>query len=54
VVVLTVDFGQVLAPWIAALAAIGWGLAFYGVSLLIAGRLLRRRMPEVLAWVQVV
>ena len=54
VVVLAVDFGQVLSPWIAALAAIGWGLAFYGVSLFIAGRLLRRRLPEVLAWVQVV
>ncbi len=54
VVVLTVDFGQVLAPWIAALAAIAWGVLFYGISLFIASRLLRRRMPEVLAWVQVV
>jgi ABC-type transport system involved in multi-copper enzyme maturation permease subunit len=54
VVVLTVDFGQVLAPWIAAVAAIAWGLLFYGISLFIASRLLRRRMPEVLAWVQVV
>jgi ABC-2 type transport system permease protein len=54
VVVLTVSFGQVLAPWIATLFAIGWGLVFYGVSLFIAGRLLGRRMPEVLAWVQVV
>jgi ABC-2 type transport system permease protein len=54
VVVLTVDFGQVLSPWVAALAAIGWGLSFYGISLFISGRLLRRRMPEVLAWVQVV
>ena len=54
VVVLTVDFGQILPPWIAALAATGWGLTFYGISLFISGRLLRRRMPEVLAWVQVV
>ena len=54
VAVLTVDFGQVLAPWIAAVVAIGWGLALYGVSLYVSSRLLRRRMPEVLAWVQVV
>jgi hypothetical protein len=54
VVVLTVSFGQVLSPWIAAISAIAWGLLFYGISLFVAGRLLRRRMPEVLAWVQVV
>jgi ABC-2 type transport system permease protein len=54
IVVLTVEFGQVLSPWVAALAAIGWGLAFYGISLFLSSRLLRRRMPEVLAWVQVV
>jgi len=54
VVVLTVEFGQVISPWIAALASVGWGLAFYALSLFIASRLLRRRMPEVLAWVQVV
>jgi hypothetical protein len=34
--------------------AVGWGLTFYGISLFIASRLLGRRMPEVLAWVQVV
>jgi ABC-2 type transport system permease protein len=54
VVVLTVSFGQVLPPWIAAVVAVGWGLTFYGISLFIASRLLGRRMPEVLAWVQVV
>jgi ABC-2 type transport system permease protein len=53
VVVLTVDFGQVLAPWIAVVVAIAWGLILYGISLFLASRLLRRRMPEVLAWVQV-
>jgi len=54
IVVLTVDFGEVLSPWVAASAAIAWGLSFYCVSLFISSRLLRRRMPEVLAWVQVV
>ena len=53
-VVLTVGFGQALAPWIAAVFAIGWGLALYAASLYVSSRLLRRRMPEVLAWVQVV
>ena len=53
-VVLTVDFGQVLAPWVAVVAAIAWGLILYGVSLFVSSRLLRRRMPEVLTWVQVV
>ncbi len=54
VVVLTVSFGEVLAPWIAAVVAIGWGLVFYLLSLFVSSRLLGRRMPEVLAWVQVV
>ena len=54
VVVLTVDFGQVIPPWFATIFAIVWGLALYGVSLFFSGRLLRRRLPEVLAWVQVV
>jgi ABC-2 type transport system permease protein len=53
-VVLAVEFGQALAPWVAAVIAIGWGLTLYGISLYVASRLLRRRMPEVLAWVQVV
>jgi ABC-2 type transport system permease protein len=54
VVVLTVDFGQVLAPWVAVIASIAWGLVLYGISLFVSSRLLRRRMPEVLTWVQVV
>jgi hypothetical protein len=53
-VVLTVEFGRALAPWVATVIAIGWGLGLYLTSLYLAGRLLRRRMPEVLAWVQVV
>lgn len=54
VVVLTVEFGQALAPWVAVVAAIAWGVILYGISLFFSSRLLRRRMPEVLAWVQVV
>ncbi|HEY5890326.1 MAG TPA: hypothetical protein VIW94_06480 [Acidimicrobiia bacterium] len=53
-VVLTVGFGQALLPIYAVLLTIGWGALFYGLSLWIAGKLLKRRLPEVLGWVQVV
>ncbi|MEX1126312.1 MAG: hypothetical protein WD895_04870 [Acidimicrobiia bacterium] len=53
VTVLTVEFDQVINPWLTALLGVVWGLTIYLLSLLLAGRLLRRRMPEVLAWVQV-
>ncbi len=53
-VVLTVDFGQAIAPWAAVIGSIAWGLLLYGISLFLSSRLLRRRMPEVLSWVQVV
>jgi hypothetical protein len=52
-IVLTVEFGQAVSPVIAAAISVGWGLLLYGVSLWVSGILLRRRMPEVLAWVQV-
>ena len=51
--VLTVEFNEVINPWLTAGASIAWGVVLYLVSLFLAGRLLRRRMPEVLAWVQV-
>ena len=54
VVVLTVDFGEVIAPWFTALATIGYGLILYLLSLLVSSRLLNRRLPEVMAWVQIV
>jgi ABC-2 type transport system permease protein len=54
VVTLTVSFGRVIPPWIAAMAAVLWGLIVYGASLWISSALLRRRLPEVMAWVQVV
>jgi ABC-2 type transport system permease protein len=54
VAVLTVEFGQVLPPWVAIVAGVAWGAILYSISLFVSSRLLRRRMPEVLAWVQVV
>lgn len=53
VVTLTVEFGQVVDPWITAVGAILWGVLVYSVSLWISGALLRRRLPEVMAWVQI-
>jgi hypothetical protein len=52
--VLTVEFGQPLDPWVAIVAGVAWGAILYSISLFVSSRLLRRRMPEVLAWVQVV
>lgn len=54
IVALTVGFGQALDPWQAALATVVWGVVVYAISLWIAAKLLRRRLPEVMAWVQVV
>lgn len=53
-VVLTVSFGGALNPLFTTLLAIIWGGLLYSISLFVSSRLLRRRMPEVLAWVQVV
>jgi hypothetical protein len=53
-VVLTVDFGQVIPPWFTALVAVIWGITLYLISLVMASRLLRRRLPEVMAWVDIV
>lgn len=52
-VVLTVAFGQVLSPWFTAVVAVAWGLVVYLLSLLVSSKLLGRRLPEVMAWVQV-
>lgn len=54
VAVLTVSFGEVVAPWFTAVFAVVYGVILYSISLFVASRLLRRRMPEVMAWVQVV
>ena len=54
VVVLTVEFGSPIPAWVASVVAITWGVVLYLLSLGFASRLLRRRLPEVMAWVQVV
>ncbi|MCI0679026.1 MAG: hypothetical protein L0Z63_08285 [Actinobacteria bacterium] len=54
VVVLTVAFGNVVPPWFTTVITVVWGAVVYVISLLIASRLLRRRLPEVMSWVQVV
>ena len=54
IVALTVSFSQVVPPWFTALAAIAWGVIVYSISLWLSSKLLRRRLPEVMAWVQVV
>ncbi len=54
VMVLTVDFGRVLPEWFAHVFAVIWGAIFYSISLWLAGALLKRRVPEVVSWVQVV
>ena len=54
VVVLTVDFGSAVAPWLAAGFSVIYGVVVYSISLFLASRLLKRRLPEVMAWVQVV
>ncbi len=41
------------AAWV-AVGSVIWGLVVYLASLALSARLLRRRIPEVLAWVQVV
>lgn len=53
VVTLTVDFGQPVPAWFASAFALFWGMLIYLVSLLISSRVLNRRLPEVMAWVQV-
>ena len=51
--VLTVEFGQVISPWITALLALAWGGGWYLASIWVSGWLLRRRVPEVVQSVQV-
>ena len=53
-VALTVAFSETIPSWMTALSTIGYGVIVYVIALWVASRLLRRRMPEVLEWVQVV
>jgi hypothetical protein len=54
VVVLAVDFGQAVPAWFASVFTIAYGVILYSISLFISSRLLKRRLPEVMAWVQIV
>lgn len=54
VTALTVSFGKVISPAFTAASSILWGLVIYSISLALASRLLRRRLPEVMSWVQIV
>ncbi|MFO7298611.1 MAG: hypothetical protein DIU67_000275 [Actinomycetes bacterium] len=51
--VLTVAFGEALSPWVTAGIAILWGAVVYLVSLALSSRLLGRRLPEVVDWVEI-
>ncbi len=44
---------DVVFPWAVAAGSVAWGLCIYWAGLVLAGRILRRRMPEILKWVQV-
>lgn len=54
VAVLTVGFGAPIPSWFANGFAILWGVVFYSLSLWISAGILRRRVPEVVGWVQTV
>lgn len=54
VMVLTVAFGSPIGPVFAVPFAVIWGGAFYLLSVWLSGMLLRRRVPEVVAWVQTI
>lgn len=54
VMVLTVGFGSVIAPWVANTVAVTWGALAYLLSLLVSGWILKRRIPEIVSWVEVV
>ncbi len=41
-------------PWAVAVGSVAWGIIVYWAGLSVAARLLKRRMPEILKWVQVV
>jgi hypothetical protein len=51
--VLTVGFGQVVSPLFTTVGSIVWGVIMYLLSIWLAGWILRRRVPEIVSWVQV-
>jgi hypothetical protein len=54
VAVLTVGFSAPIPRWFANVFALAWGVLFYAISLGVSSSILRRRMPEVVNWVQTV
>ena len=52
--VLVVEFGQNLNPLVVSLASLAWGGLIYSIGLWVAGRALRKRIPETVALVQTV
>lgn len=54
IAVLTVAFNEPIPEWFATGFAVVWGALFYGISLFVSGSILRRRVPEVVSWVQTV
>ncbi len=54
VTTLTVAFGQPIPLWFSAAFSVVWGLLAYSVGIWLSGRILRKRLPEVVAWVQTV
>ncbi len=52
--VLAIAFGQAIEPWMANGFSVVWGVFFYLLSVTITSRILNRRMPEVVNWVQTV
>jgi hypothetical protein len=53
VAVLNVSF-DVVPEWFTQAFPLVWGAGLYSLSLWLAGKLLARRIPEVVNWVQVV
>lgn len=54
VLVLAVSFGRAIPPWFAHGFLVAWGGTAYILSLWLTGRLLGRRTPEVVNWVELV
>ncbi len=46
-------FTDVLSPQLIAWLSVVWGLLLYGLGLVVAMWVIRRRLPEILAWVEV-
>jgi hypothetical protein len=52
--VLVVEYGQNLNPVVVSVASLTWGAIIYSIGLWIAGRVLSKRVPEMVAMVETV